>query len=59
MYFVFEISRPFQIKPGFYRSPITIRVYWLWFAVAFHPMREDELLKLALSNSVIWERKHG
>lgn len=30
-----EVSNPFQRKPGFYRSNVTIiRVWWLWFAVA-------------------------
>lgn len=46
MHIVFEISRPFAKQPGFYRCPgVTAwRIWWLWFAVSCHPMRQDELL---------------
>jgi hypothetical protein len=31
----FEVSRPFQARPGFYRSKVTrFRVWWGWFAFA-------------------------
>lgn len=30
----FEVSRPFQAKPGKYRSTRMRRWWWLWFAVA-------------------------
>jgi hypothetical protein len=57
MFFVFEISKPFQIKPGFYRSEITIfRVWWLWFALSLHPGRYDEMLDLSASGVVVWEK---
>ena len=52
-----EISKPFQIMPGFYRSPFTLRVWWLWFAVSFHPMREDELATLLASGVAKWEER--
>jgi len=30
-----EASRPCQVRPGLYRSRVTVfRVWWLWFAVA-------------------------
>lgn len=29
-----EISKPFQPKPGSYRSNVQRRAWWLWFAVA-------------------------
>lgn len=29
-----EISRPFQSRPGRYRSNVQRRVWWGWFAVA-------------------------
>jgi hypothetical protein len=33
----FEVSRPFQKRPGRYRSRRTpIRVWWAWFAVAVY-----------------------
>jgi hypothetical protein len=56
MCIVFEISKPFQIKPGFYRSSITIRFYWLWFAISWHPMREDEMISLAMNGKAYWGR---
>lgn len=57
MFFVFEISKPFQIKPGFYRSEITLfRVWWLWFALSLHPGRYDEMLNLSASGVVVWEK---
>ena len=52
MYFVFEISKPFQALPDFYRSNITLfRIVWLWFALSMHPGRYDQMLKLALSGN--------
>ena len=57
MFFVFEISKPFQFKPGFYRSEITIfRVWWLWFALELHAGRYDEMLNLSASGVVVWEK---
>jgi hypothetical protein len=56
MFIVIEISRPFQRKPGYYHSSITIfRFYWLWFSISAHHMRYDEMLNLALSGSAKWE----
>ena len=58
MFIVFEISKPFQIKPGFYRSEITVfRVWWLWFALNLHPGRYDEMLDLSASGVVVWDRR--
>lgn len=31
----FEVSRPFQKKPGRYRSNVQRRYWWMWFAVAY------------------------
>jgi hypothetical protein len=59
MFFVFEISKPFQKKPGFYHSEITIfRVWWLWFALSLHPVRYDEMINLSASGVVVWENSH-
>jgi hypothetical protein len=38
MTFFFEISKPFQRRPGYFRSPIMRRAWWLWFAVAWTPL---------------------
>jgi hypothetical protein len=39
----FEISGPFQWKPGLFRAPYIrshfVRVWWMWFAIAW--VRED------------------
>ena len=57
-FFVFEISTPFQIKPGFYHSDLTVfRVWWLWFAVSLHSGRFDEMLDLSASGAAVWEYK--
>ena len=55
MIIVLEISNPPQWKPGYYRSEITRRIWWLWFAVSFHPMRLDELIELANQNVAVWK----
>ena len=54
MHIVFEISRPVQVRPGFYRCAgvTTFRIWWLWFAVSLHPMRHDEIL----DGSYKWEK---
>jgi hypothetical protein len=58
MFIVFEISRPFQLRPGFYSSSLTwFRIWWLWFAISLHPMRMDELLEMAGDGIASWERK--
>jgi len=35
MTLVFEISRPFQLTPGKFKSRLMYRYWWLWFAVGF------------------------
>lgn len=60
MFFVFEISRPLQLKPYFYNGngvTTIFRVCWLWFALSIHPMRWDELIDLALSGEYKLEEK--
>lgn len=55
MFLVFEISKPFQVWPGLYRSNITTaRVWWLWFALSLHPGRYDEMLSLAADDRLVW-----
>ena len=34
MTFSLEISRPFQWRPGWFRSRWMVRAYWLWFAAS-------------------------
>lgn len=57
MYLTFEISTPFLVKPGYYKSSLTRRVYWLWFAIGYHPMREDELHDIIRSGVTQWGGK--
>lgn len=54
MFFTFEISRPFQRRPFWHSSRISKRCGWLWFAIGFHPMREDELLDMARRGETEW-----
>jgi hypothetical protein len=54
MYFTFEISRPFHAKPFFFRSSVTIRAGWLWFAVGWHPMREDQHFIMVKKGLLTW-----
>jgi len=39
---IIEISRPIQLKAGFFKSKINgkifIRFWWLWFAIAWTPL---------------------
>lgn len=35
MSIVFEIDRIFNRRPGFFKSRLMYRVWWLWFAVAW------------------------
>jgi len=42
MILIFEISNPFQLKPGWFKSDIMFRVWWLWFAIAYAPMGLQE-----------------
>lgn len=56
IFFVFEISTPFQWKPGFYASQATIfRVWWLWFALSLHQDRFSDMIKDANKGIVYWE----
>ena len=55
MYFTFEISRPFQRRPRLYRSKITIRFTWLYFALGWHPIREDEMISGANRGEIYFE----
>jgi len=59
MFFTLEINNPIRIKPGYYRSKgtTTIRIWWLWFAVSLHPMRFDEMIELASSGYIFWEKQ--
>jgi hypothetical protein len=59
MYFVFEISRPFQKRINFYRCPgvTTFSIVWLWFRIALHPMREDEMIERAASRQYAWHER--
>lgn len=34
MTIIIEVSRPVQLQPGRYTSPVLYRFWWLWFAVA-------------------------
>lgn len=33
MTIIFEVSKPFQPKPGYFESRLIYRVWWLWFAI--------------------------
>lgn len=44
MTLIFEMSKPFQLKPGFFKSRAMVRCWWLWFAVAYSPRRIDKLI---------------
>jgi len=56
MIFVFEISQPFQWRPGFFRTRgvTSWRVVWGWFALSCHPMRLDELVDGAARGVYQW-----
>lgn len=54
MFLTFEISRPIQFKPWWYKSQLTIRCGWLWFAAGWHPLREDELHGLIKAGATVW-----
>jgi len=57
MFMTLEVSRHFQWKPGFFRMEgvTTFRIWWLWFAIALHPMRYDELVDMATEGYVTWD----
>jgi len=40
--FFLEISRPSQIKPGWFDSAIMFRIWWLWFAFGWYKMSMDK-----------------
>lgn len=52
MTIVFEISKPFQLWPGRYKSNICTRYWFLWFAVAVFQMS----LKDISQQSLEWEQ---
>jgi hypothetical protein len=56
MFFTFEISRPIQWLPGWWRCKgiTTLRVWWLFFSVSLHPMRYDEMISLAGEGTAVW-----
>ena len=58
MFFTFEISNPFQWKPGFWRCAgvTSWRVWWAWFSISCHPMRLDEMIDLAGSGAFAWSK---
>jgi hypothetical protein len=46
----FEVSKPFQVRPGLYRSNVTrFRVWWGWFAFAV--LRGDGITR----HRYVWE----
>lgn len=47
MLILFEISNPFQRKPGKFKSSFGWRFWWLWFAIAIYNVREDQLIERA------------
>ncbi len=59
MFFTFEVSRPFQWKPGFFRKEgvTSWRVWWGWFAIACHPMRFDEMMSGANQGVFVWSKR--
>ena len=58
MFFTFEISNPFQWKPGFWRCAgvTSWRIWWAWFSISCHPMRYDEMIDLAGSGAFAWHK---
>jgi hypothetical protein len=42
--FVLDISLPWQWKPGFIRSDMCVRVWWLCFAASVHNRGDAELI---------------
>lgn len=54
MYFTLEISNPVQLKFWWYKSPLTFRFGFLWFAFGWHPLREDELHGLIKDGATAW-----
>jgi hypothetical protein len=59
MYFTFEISSPVQLKFWWYKSCLTFRFGFLWFAFGWHPMREDQLHSLVKSGVTTWGKEHN
>lgn len=55
MTILFEISRPLQWRPGIYRSDVALRIWWLWFAICFWPMRQDEMLNEVAKGKIRFE----
>ncbi|HEU4344265.1 MAG TPA: hypothetical protein VFU31_22125 [Candidatus Binatia bacterium] len=40
-----EVSRPFLVRPFFFRTNIGMRVGWLWFALGIYRVRLDYLVE--------------
>ena len=51
MFFVFEVSRPFQLYPYLHKGTISqkpsLRATWLFFALSLNFLRFDEFIALA------------
>ena len=48
-----EVSFPFQRKPGFFKSRLVYRVWWLWFAFTWLRVHFDEYAR----TDKVWEPK--
>lgn len=55
MLIVFEVDRPVQLKPFWFRSRIMFRVGWLFFAIAFSKLD----LRQLTSGKYGWNSKSG
>jgi len=53
MTLLFEVSKPFQIQPFIYNSPVMFRMGWLWFAIGIIKIPFRQLCE----SSWKWERK--
>ena len=60
---IIDISRPFQKHPGMIKAPfknkISYRVWWMWFAVTWCNMSDDEYLSHIASGATEWVTKKG
>lgn len=61
MLITIEISRPFQPKPGGFKSEfkdkINYRFWWLWFAISWINMSEPEYSNYIASGKTEWTSK--
>lgn len=54
MTLIIEVSKPIQWRPGYFKSRIMTRVWWLYVAVALVRVPANELMD---TNRFYWDRR--